>query len=354
MPEYLPPNLDIIRPILWDSRGLRLLDQRLLPWREKYLRLRTPREVKKAIKDMVVRGAPAIGITGAIGLVLGAEKIKARSKRDFLAKLKRIGESLKKARPTAVNLSWAIDRLLQKANEADVSQDEIVEVLRAEALKIWEEDIEANKAMGRLGAELIPDEATILTHCNAGALATGGYGTAIGVIRAAHEAGKKIKVLADETRPWLQGARLTAWELKKVDIPVEVIPDVAAGFLMAQGKIQVIVVGADRIAVNGDVANKIGTYSLAVLAKENNIPFYVAAPLSTIDLATPGGQEIPIEWRDPKEVLCCAKRRIAPKGVSALNPAFDITPSPYISAIITEKSVVRAPYTKGLKSLFEV
>ncbi|OAG28773.1 methylthioribose-1-phosphate isomerase [Thermodesulfatator autotrophicus] len=343
-----------MRPILWDSRGLRLLDQRLLPWQEKYLRLRTPQEVKKAIKDMVVRGAPAIGITGAIGLVLGAEKIKARSKRDFLAKFRRIAESLKKARPTAVNLSWAIDRLLNRAEDLNVSLEEVVEILRAEALKIWEEDIEANKAMGRFGAKLIPDNATVLTHCNAGALATGGYGTAIGVIRAAYEAGKNIKVLADETRPWLQGARLTAWELKKVGVPVEIIPDVAAGSLMAQGKVQAIVVGADRIAANGDVANKIGTYSLAVLSKENKIPFYIAAPLSTIDMATSSGQDIPIEWRDPKEVLYCAKKRIAPKGVSALNPAFDVTPSHYISAIITEKGVVQPPYTESLKILFGV
>ncbi|WP_028845813.1 S-methyl-5-thioribose-1-phosphate isomerase [Thermodesulfatator atlanticus] len=342
-----------MRPILWDQKGLLLLDQRLLPWKEKYLRFKTPAQVKQAIKKMVVRGAPAIGITAAIGLVLGAERIKARSKKDFLAKLKRIGESLKSARPTAVNLAWAVDRLIKVAQSEDLSVDDIVSRLRQEALKIWEEDIEANKAMGRLGAKLIPAKASVLTHCNAGALATGGYGTAIGVIRAAFEAGKEIEVIADETRPWLQGARLTAWELKKVGIPVKISPDGAAGSLMAQGKVQAIVVGADRIAANGDVANKIGTYSLAVLARENQVPFYVAAPCSTIDLATSTGKDIPIEWRDEKEVLCCVKKRIAPRGVSALNPAFDVTPNSYISAIITERQVVKAPYEENLAKAVE-
>nr|WP_022853454.1 S-methyl-5-thioribose-1-phosphate isomerase [Thermodesulfatator atlanticus] len=351
--EFLPSNLDVIRPILWDQKGLLLLDQRLLPWKEKYLRFKTPAQVKQAIKKMVVRGAPAIGITAAIGLVLGAERIKARSKKDFLAKLKRIGESLKSARPTAVNLAWAVDRLIKVAQSEDLSVDDIVSRLRQEALKIWEEDIEANKAMGRLGAKLIPAKASVLTHCNAGALATGGYGTAIGVIRAAFEAGKEIEVIADETRPWLQGARLTAWELKKVGIPVKISPDGAAGSLMAQGKVQAIVVGADRIAANGDVANKIGTYSLAVLARENQVPFYVAAPCSTIDLATSTGKDIPIEWRDEKEVLCCVKKRIAPRGVSALNPAFDVTPNSYISAIITERQVVKAPYEENLAKAVE-
>ncbi len=351
MREFLPSNLDVIRPILWDEKGLLLLDQRLLPWKEKYLRFRTWQEVRRAIKDMVVRGAPAIGITAAIGLVLGAERLKARTRRDFLAKLSRVAEGLKKARPTAVNLAWAVERLLKKAEETPGSPADLVAVLREEALKIWEEDIEANRRLGRLGAELLPDEGAVLTHCNAGALATGGYGTALGVIRAAVEAGKDISVFADETRPWLQGARLTAWELKKVGIPVTVIPDVAAGALMAQGKIQAVVVGADRIAANGDVANKIGTYSVAVLARENKIPFYVAAPVSTLDPHTARGEDIPIEWRDEREVLCCAGKRIAPRGVAAANPAFDVTPARYVKAIITEAGVAKAPYKRSLACL---
>ncbi len=345
--DYLPPNLDVIRPILWDDRGLLLLDQRLLPWREKYLRFKTWQEVREAIRAMVVRGAPAIGITAAIGMVLAAEKIKAKSPRDFLAKLRRAGQGLKRARPTAVNLAWAVERMLQRAE-----REPEVEALREEALKIWEEDIAANRRMGRLGAELLP-EGAILTHCNAGALATGGYGTALGVIRAAFEAGKKIQVFADETRPWLQGARLTAWEMKKVGIPVTVIPDGASGSLMARGEIVACVVGADRIAANGDVANKIGTYNVAVLAKENEIPFYVAAPRSTVDLATKEGKDIPIEWRDEKEVHFCGNKRITPKGVAAANPAFDVTPARYVSAIITEVKVVFSPYEVGLRKLFE-
>ena len=345
--DYLPPNLDVIRPILWDDKGLLLLDQRLLPWREKYLRFKTWQEVREAIRAMVVRGAPAIGITAAIGMVLAAEKIKAKSPRDFLAKLRRAGQGLKRARPTAVNLAWAVERMLKRAE-----REPEVEALREEALKIWEEDIAANRRMGRLGAELLP-EGAILTHCNAGALATGGYGTALGVIRAAFEAGKKIQVFADETRPWLQGARLTAWEMKKVGIPVTVIPDVASGSIMAQGKIVACVVGADRIAANGDVANKIGTYNVAVLAKENEIPFYVAAPRSTVDLATKEGKDIPIEWRDEKEVHFCGNKRITPKGVAAANPAFDVTPARYVSAIITEVKVVFSPYEVGLRKLFE-
>ncbi len=345
--DYLPPNLDVIRPILWDDKGLLLLDQRLLPWREKYLRFKTWQEVREAIRAMVVRGAPAIGITAAIGMVLAAEKIKAKSPRDFLAKLRRAGQGLKRARPTAVNLAWAVERMLKRAE-----REPEVEALREEALKIWEEDIAANRRMGRLGAELLP-EGAILTHCNAGALATGGYGTALGVIRAAFEAGKKIQVFADETRPWLQGARLTAWEMKKVGIPVTVIPDGASGSLMARGEIVACVVGADRIAANGDVANKIGTYNVAVLAKENEIPFYVAAPRSTVDLATKEGKDIPIEWRDEKEVHFCGNKRITPKGVAAANPAFDVTPARYVSAIITEVKVVFSPYEVGLRKLFE-
>ncbi len=354
MKLFLPPNLDLIRPILWDEKGLKLLDQRLLPWQEQYLRLKTWQEVRDAICKMVVRGAPAIGITAAIGLVLGAEKIKAKSRKDFIAKLQRIGKALKKARPTAVNLSWAIERMINKAiSKKDATPAELVEILRQEALSIWEEDITANRRMGELGALLLPEEGTVLTHCNAGALATGGFGTALGVIRAAVEQGKKLRVVADETRPWLQGARLTAWELKKVGIPVEVIPDGAAGFLMTKGEIQAIVVGADRIAANGDVANKIGTYTLAVLAHENRVPFYVAAPTSTIDLKTETGNNIPIEERPETEVLFCSGKRIVPTGIKAKNFAFDITPSKYISAIITEAGVAYPPYLQSIKALFE-
>ncbi len=353
MPEYLPSNLDIIRPILWDEKGLLLLDQRLLPWKEKYLRLKTWQQVREAIKKMVVRGAPAIGITAAIGMVLGAERIRARSRRDFLAKLGRVAEGLKKARPTAVNLAWAVERMLARAQKENLSPGELIDLLREEALKIWEEDIAANRKMGKLGASLLPEKGAILTHCNAGALATGGYGTALGVIRAAFEAGKKIEVFADETRPWLQGARLTAWEMKKVGLPVTVIPDGASGSLMRQGKIAACVVGADRIAANGDVANKIGTYNVAVLAKENDIPFYVAAPCSTIDLATPTGDGIPIEWRNPREVHYCGDKRLTPKGVAAVNPAFDVTPARYVRGIITELKVLKPPYEKNLKALFE-
>ncbi len=353
MGAYLPPNLDVIRPLLWDEKGLHLLDQRRLPWEETYLCLRTWEEVSKAIKEMVVRGAPAIGITAAIGLVLGAEGLVSLSRKDFFSELERVAYGLKKARPTAVNLSWAVERLLARARETSGSPSEILEILRQEALKIWEEDIEANRRMGSFGAALLPEQGCVLTHCNAGALATGGYGTALGVIRAAVEAGKEIEVLADETRPWLQGARLTAWELQKVGVPVTVIPDVAAGALMAQGKIQAVVVGADRIARNGDVANKIGTYSVAVLAQENGIPFYVAAPRSTIDLSTPSGKEIPIEWRAPEEVLFCGEQRVTPEGVSALNPAFDVTPSRLVKGIITEVGVVHSPYNEGLPSIME-
>ncbi len=354
MKSFLPPNLDLIRPILWDERGLKLLDQRLLPWQERYLRLKTWQEVRDAIRKMVVRGAPAIGITAAIGLVLGAEKINVRSRRDFLAKLSRISEGLKKARPTAVNLSWAVGRMLNKAKlEKEAGPGELVEILRQEALSIWEEDIAANRRMGELGALLLPDEGTILTHCNAGALATGGFGTALGVIRAAIEYGKRLKVLADETRPWLQGARLTTWELKKVGIPVEVIPDGSSGYFMARGEIQAIVVGADRIAANGDVANKIGTYTLAVLAHENRVPFYVAAPISTIDLNIETGKDIPLEERPEVEVLSCRGKRIVPKGIRARNLAFDVTPSKYISAIVTERAVAYPPYPQAINMLFE-
>ena len=351
---YRPANVDIICAWRWTDRGLYLLDQRLLPWKETYVRCRSWQEVRRAIKDMIVRGAPAIGITAAMGLVLGAEKLKTRSRRAFLFGLKRIARGLSKARPTAVNLFWALERCMKRVQEAeDASPRELIEILRQEALSIWEKDIEANRRLSRFGAELLPEEGAVLTHCNAGALATGGYGTALGVIRAAVEAGKRLSVLADETRPYLQGARLTAWELEKVGIPVTILPDAAAGFLMAQGLVQAVVVGADRIAANGDTANKIGTYALAVLAKENGIPFYVAAPSSTFDLRCPSGQNIPIEERRPEEVLSCGGRRVAPRGVSALNPAFDLTPARFITAFVTEKGLIYPPYSENIPKVMD-
>ncbi|HIE33420.1 MAG TPA: S-methyl-5-thioribose-1-phosphate isomerase [Thermodesulfobacteriaceae bacterium] len=354
MKVYQPQDPDIISAWRWTDRGLYLLDQRLLPWKEAYLRCRTWQEVRRAIKAMVVRGAPAIGITAAIGLVLGAERLRARTRRAFLSGLKRVAQGLSKARPTAVNLFWALERMIKRAEaEGDAGPQELVEILRQEALTIWEEDLSANRRMGRLGAELLPKEGTVLTHCNAGALATGGYGTALGVIRAAVEAGKKLSVLADETRPYLQGARLTAWELRKAGVPVAIIPDAAAGFLMARGLVQAVIVGADRIAANGDTANKIGTYALAVLAKENGIPFYVAAPSSTFDLHCPSGQNIPIEERAPEEVLSCGGRRVAPCGVSAVNPAFDVTPAKFVTAIITEKGLIYPPYSENILKVMD-
>jgi len=354
MKVYQPENVDIICAWRWTDRGLYLLDQRRLPWKETYVRCRTWQEVRRAIKEMVVRGAPAIGITAAIGLVLGAESLKARSRKKFLADLKRIAQGLSKARPTAVNLFWALTRMVKRAEaEVEAGAQELVEILRQEALSIWEEDLSANRRMGAEGAQLLPAEGTVLTHCNAGALATGGYGTALGVIRAAVEAGKKLSVLADETRPYLQGARLTAWELKKAGIPVAVIPDAAAGFLMARGLVQAVVVGADRIAANGDTANKIGTYSLAVLAQKNGIPFYVAAPSSTFDLECRSVKEIPIEERDPEEVHFCAEKRVTPSGVAAVNPAFDVTPSELITAIITEKGLIKPPYPQNISRVLK-
>ncbi len=352
MKVFQPASPDLICAWRWTERGLYLLDQRLLPWREKYILCRTWQEVRKAIREMVVRGAPAIGITAAIGLVLGAERLRARTRKAFLAALKRVARGLARARPTAVNLFWALERMVKRAeNETDAGPGELIEILRAEALTIWEEDLSACRRMGRFGAELLPEEGAVLTHCNAGALATGGYGTALGVIRAAVEAGKRLSVFADETRPYLQGARLTAWEMKKVGIPVAVIPDAAAGFLMARGRVQAVIVGADRIAANGDVANKIGTYSLAVLARENRIPFYVAAPSSTFDLRCPSGEAIPIEERSPEEVHFCGSLRVTPFGVSAANPAFDVTPAELITAIITEEGVIRPPYSRNIPAV---
>jgi methylthioribose-1-phosphate isomerase len=328
-----------------------MIDQRLLPEREVYVRCRDPREVAVAIKDMVIRGAPAIGVAAAMGLALGARRSGAEGEA-LRAEFDSASRELAATRPTAVNLFWAIERM-RACFAAAAARDgaSLRSALVAEALAIEREDGEACKRMGDLGAALLGDGVRLLTHCNAGALATAGYGTALGVVRSAARAGKVRAVFADETRPYLQGARLTAWELMKDGIPTTLIADNMAGHLMAKGEIDAIIVGADRIAANGDVANKIGTYSLAVLAKENNLPFYVAAPVSTIDLATPSGDRIPIEERPEREITHHAGQRLAPEGVLVRNPAFDVTPNRYVTAIVCERGVARAPYVESLQRL---
>jgi methylthioribose-1-phosphate isomerase len=334
-----------------------MLDQRVLPAQETYLMLRSYDEVAEAIRKMVIRGAPAIGVAAAMGIALGASQSVGTSVADLEDDLGYICDVMGKTRPTAVNLFWAIERMratFQRAKATTNDVEQIKKILVAEALAIFEEDIAANRAIGKFGGPLIPDGATVLTHCNAGALATAGdYGTALGVIRGARDAGKKIAVIADETRPFLQGLRLTAWELAKDDIPVTVITDNMAGHVMKSGKVDAVVVGADRIAANGDTANKIGTYMVAVLAREHNIPFYVAAPLTTLDLSKTSGEEIPIEERDEKEVTHIREYQLAPDGINVHNPAFDVTPNHLIAAIITDKGVARQPYTETLKQLFE-
>jgi methylthioribose-1-phosphate isomerase len=341
-----------LNTVEWADGKVRLIDQTLLPLKHCVVECSSYEEVADAIKGMKVRGAPAIGITAAYGMALGAAAADTADPAVFCGQMRQAAERLRSTRPTAVNLFWAIERMLEVANRAPLCG---VEVARAEMLetahRMSAEDIKANRRMGAHGAVLLPDEGTVLTHCNAGALATVAYGTALGVIRAAVEMGKKIRVFADETRPFLQGARLTAWELVAEGIPVTLITDNMAGHFMHCGKIDAIVVGADRIAANGDVANKIGTYSVAVLAKENGIPFYVAAPTSTVDLSIATGEEIVIEERDPREVLYIGGHRIAPEGVDVANPAFDVTPHRYVSAIITENGVVREPYSHQLAAI---
>jgi len=346
----------MIKTVEWTSEGVRMLDQRLLPTEEKYLMLRSYDEVAEAIRKMVVRGAPAIGVSAAMGIALGANQSVGTSVADLEDDLKYIFEVMGGTRPTAVNLFWAIERMRATFERSKSVKDveEVKKIMTAEALKIFAEDIAANRALGQNGAELIPDGATVLTHCNAGALATAGdYGTALGVIRGARDAGKKVAVIADETRPFLQGLRLTAWELAKDDIPVTVITDNMAGHVMKGGKVDAVVVGADRIAANGDTANKIGTYMVAVLAKEHGIPFYVAAPMSTLDLSLATGDQIPIEERDQKEVTHIKDQQLAPDGINVHNPAFDVTPNHLITAIITDRGVARAPYVESLKKLTE-
>jgi methylthioribose-1-phosphate isomerase len=345
----------MIKTIEWTDEGIRMLDQRLLPAEEKYLMLRSYEEVAEAIKKMVVRGAPAIGVSAAMGLALGASQSVGTSVADLEDDFDYMCQVMSETRPTAVNLFWAIERMRQtflREKTRTRALEEIKARLVEEALNIFREDIAANRALGRFGAELLSDGDTVLTHCNAGALATAGdYGTALGVIRGAIDAGKRIAVIADETRPFLQGLRLTAWELAKDNIPVTVITDNMAGHVMKSGKVNAVIVGADRIASNGDTANKIGTYMVAVLAKKHNIPFYVAAPISTLDLSLKSGDEIPIEERDRKEVTHIKEHQLAPDGVGVHNPAFDVTPNDLIAAIITDKGVARAPYVSSLQGL---
>ena len=342
----------MIPTLAWTPEGVRFLDQTRLPLEESYRLATTYEEVAEIIVTMVVRGAPAIGVSAAYGIALGALRSKAENAERFAPEFEAICARLAGTRPTAVNLFWAIDRmksLFARLRASGASLPEMQQKLLAEAQRMYDEDIAACKAMGALGGELLPAEGGVLTHCNAGALATCGYGTALGVIRSAVEQGKRIHVYADETRPFLQGARLTAWELMADGIPTTVICDNMAATLMRQGKIQAVVVGADRIAANGDVANKIGTYNVAILAREHNIPFYVAAPWSTIDLATPTGEAIPIEERPAREVTHHAGKQLTPDGVGICNPAFDVTPSRYVAAIITERGVLRAPYAESLR-----
>jgi methylthioribose-1-phosphate isomerase len=342
----------MFRTLYWEDDGVVMLDQRKLPTVEIYNRYETYEDVAQAITDLVVRGAPAIGVAAAMGVALGV--VNLTDADDLEAEFKKICSRIERARPTAVNLFWAVDRMRRLFEQnRQLKLDELKGILKAEAISMHDEDVAACKALGRHGAALMPGEGIVLTHCNAGALATAGYGTALGVIRAAVEAGKKIHVYSDETRPFNQGARLTTWELQKDGIDVTHICDNMAGYFMQNGTVKAVVVGADRIAANGDTANKIGTYSIAVLAKENGIPFYVAAPLSTMDFGCPDGSHIPIEERSGDESAYMAGVRITPKGVRSVYPAFDVTPCGYIAAIITDKGVAEAPYLQSLLMLRE-
>ncbi|QNI33611.1 S-methyl-5-thioribose-1-phosphate isomerase [Alloacidobacterium dinghuense] len=345
----------MIPTLEWTADGVRFLDQTKLPLEETYVLATSYRQVADVITTMVVRGAPAIGVSAAMGVALGVKESKATSISDLTTEFGAICNTLAATRPTAVNLFWAIahmrDLFSALASKPGITREGIADALIKEAQVMYDEDIAACKTMGANGAELLPETGGVLTHCNAGALATCGYGTALGVIRAAVERGRAIHVYADETRPFLQGARLTAWELMHDGIPTTVLCDNMAASLMRQGKIKAVVVGADRIAANGDVANKIGTYNVAILAKEHGIPFYVAAPWSTIDTATPTGDGIPIEQRPEREVTHHAGKQLTPHGVGIENPAFDVTPAKYVTAIITERGVLRAPYAESLAEL---
>jgi methylthioribose-1-phosphate isomerase len=342
----------MVKTLEWTDDGVRFIDQRKLPTEETYVLCRDYEEVAEAIRNMTVRGAPAIGVAAAMGVALGVRDAEAGHVSELRRAFDEICDTLAGTRPTAVNLFWAIQRMKDKFDAvSEMPVDRIRQEMISEAQRMYVEDIAANEAMGRHGATLLPSSGGILTHCNAGALATCGYGTALGVIRSAVEQGKKLHVFVDETRPFLQGSRLTAWELMQDNIPTTLISDNMAGAMMKQGKIGAVVVGADRIAANGDVANKIGTYTVAVLAKEHGIPFYVAAPFSTVDLNTPDGNHIPIEQRSPKEVTHMGGKQIAPDGVRVENPAFDVTPNKYVAAIITERGLAKAPYGESLRNL---
>jgi len=342
----------VIRPIRFVAGQCQMIDQRLLPAEEVWHTYKTYQEVAEAIRTMVVRGAPAIGVAAAIGAWFGVRDIDTESSWEFYQELEKVCAVLAATRPTAVNLSWALERMKHfTQSNLDRSVLELKIGLEYEALAITQEDEKANRQMGQHGESLLADGARVLTHCNAGALATAAYGTALGVIRAAVEAGKKISVIADETRPFLQGARLTAWELQKDNIPVTLICDNMAGYLMCKGEIDCVIVGADRIAANGDVANKIGTYTVAILAKEHNIPFYVAAPISTIDLSLSDGTQIPIEERDGREITHFKDLQLAPEGIAVRNPAFDVTPHRLVKAIITEHGIVTGDYQAGLEEI---
>ncbi|MBI4297133.1 MAG: S-methyl-5-thioribose-1-phosphate isomerase [Chloroflexi bacterium] len=341
-----------VKAIEWRSGSVRIIDQTRLPQETLYLELRGCEDVVTAIREMRIRGAPAIGIAGAYGLALASREIETPSLPEFWRRLEQAATLIHSSRPTAVNLAWALNRCLGVAREC-TNIPTLRDLLLREAQRIQKETEESDRRLSLLGAELIPSRATILTHCNTGPLATGGYGTAQGIIKAAAAKGKEIQVLATETRPLLQGARLTTWELSQQGIPVTLITDSAAGLFLKRGEVTCALVGADRIAANGDTANKIGTYTLAVLAHENQVPFYVAAPLSTLDLSLPSGEDIPIEERSPEEVTHIAGVAMAPQGTMVRNPAFDVTPSTYISAIVTEAGIARLPYTRSLKKLHE-
>jgi methylthioribose-1-phosphate isomerase len=344
----------MIPTLAWTPEGVRFIDQTRLPLEESYVLATTYEQVADVIVTMVVRGAPAIGVSAAYGVALGALRTEAMTTEEFAPEFERVCDRLAGTRPTAVNLFWAIDRMKRvfaNLRVAGATLEQVQEKLLAEAHAMYEEDIAACKTMGAYGGALLPQEGGVLTHCNAGALATCGYGTALGVIRSAVEQGKKIHVFADETRPFLQGARLTAWELMADGIDTTVICDNMAASLMKAGRIQAVVVGSDRIAANGDVANKIGTYNVAILAKEHEIPFYVAAPWSTVDMATATGEGIPIEERPHVEVTHHGGKQLTPNGVGICNPAFDVTPAKYVTAIITERGVLRAPYADSLKQM---
>jgi len=342
--------------IAWQDHTIVMVDQRKLPGQEVYVQCKTPNAVAKAITTMVIRGAPAIGVAAAMGIAMGVRQCKATGTRQCTVEFNQLCDLMAATRPTAVNLFWAIERMKRVFGEAALggeSVDGLKARLEREANLIHDEDVASCKAMGQHGAAVVPAHARILTHCNAGALATAGYGTALGVIRAAAEQGKVSAVFADETRPFLQGARLTAWELIRDGIPTTVITDSMAGPLMRQAGIDFVVVGADRIAANGDVANKIGTYTVAMMAQAHGVPFYVAAPLSTIDLATPNGDRIPIEQRHAREITHLGSTQLVPEGASVWNPAFDVTPNTLVTGIITERGIARAPYVTSLPALFE-